>query len=65
MITLSLRKVIPAWVKKSNVNDDAGFVPASTKSFAIQKMVEGIAAAYSEDYDNYYKLTVDINKYNK
>lgn len=64
-ITLSLRKGIPAWVKKSNVNDDAGFVPSSTQSFAIQKMVEGIAAAYSEDYDNYYKMTMNINKYNK
>ena len=65
MVTLSLRKGIPAWVKKSNVNDDAGSIPSPTQSFAIQKMVEGIVAAYSEDYDNYYKMTMNINKYNK
>ena len=64
-ITLALNKGIPAWVKKANVEDDAGMVPSSDKSFAIQKMVEGISAAYSTDYDNYFKLQVNINKYNR
>ncbi len=65
VITLSLRKDIPAWVKKANIKDDAGFVPSSTQSFAIQKMIEGISAAYNEDYSDYYKVQVNINKYNK
>lgn len=64
-ITITLNKAIPAWVKKSNVNDDAGFVPSPTQSFAIQKMVEGIAAAYSADYSNIFKLQININKYNR
>lgn len=65
MVTLSLKKGIPAWVGKANVADDSGYVPSSTQSFAIQKMIEGIAAAYSEDYSDYYKVQVNINKYNK
>lgn len=65
MVTISLKKGIPAWVGKANVADDSGYVPSSTQSFAIQKMIEGIAAAYSEDYSDYYKVQVNINKYNK
>ena len=65
MVTLSLKKGIPAWVRKANVADDSGYVPSSTQSFAILKMIEGIAAAYSEDYSDYYKVQVNINKYNK
>lgn len=65
MVTLSLKKGIPAWVGKANIADDSGYVPSSTQSFAIQKMIEGIAAAYSEDYSDYYKVQVNINKYNK
>lgn len=65
MITLSLKKGIPAWVQKANVADDSGFVPSSTQSFAIQKVIEGISAAYNEDYGDYYKIQVNINKYNK
>ena len=65
MVTLSLKKGIPAWVKKDNVVDDSGYVPSSTQSFAIQKMIEGISAAYNEDYANYFKVQVNINKYNK
>lgn len=64
-ITLSLKKNIPAWVVKSNVDDDAGHVPSSGKSFAIKKMVEGISSAYSTDFGDYYKVQVYINKYNK
>lgn len=64
-VTLSLKKEVPAWVKKSNVADDAGGVPASDKSFAIQKMIEGISAAYCADYDNYYKVQVNIKKYDR
>lgn len=62
-ITLSLKKEVPDWVKKANVADDAGMVPASNQSFAIQKMIEGIFAAYSADYSDYYKVQVNINKY--
>ncbi len=65
MVILSLKKGIPAWVKKANVADDSGYVPSSTQSFAIQKMIEGISAAYNEDYADYYKVQVNINKYNK
>lgn len=65
VITLALKKKIPTWVTKSNVADDAGYVPASNQSFAIQKVVEGIAAAYSADYSDYFKVQVNINKYNK
>lgn len=65
VITLALKKKIPTWVTKSNVSDDAGYVPASNQSFAIQKVVEGIAAAYSADYSDYFKVQVNINKYNK
>lgn len=64
-VTITLKKDIPAWVKASNVKDDAGFVPSSTQSFAIQKMVEGISAAYSADYENIFKLQININKYNR
>lgn len=65
VITLGLKKKIPNWVIKSNVADDAGYVPVSNQSFAIQKVVEGIAAAYSTDYGDYFKVQVNINKYNK
>lgn len=64
-ITLSLKKNIPSWVQKANVQDDAGYVPVSNQSFAIQKVVEGISAAYSTDYSDYFKVQVNINKYNK
>lgn len=65
MVTISLKKGIPAWVKKANVVDDSGYVPSSTQSFAIQKMIEGISAAYNEDYADYFKVQININKYNK
>ena len=65
MITLALKKKIPSWVIKSNIADDAGYVPASNQSFAIQKVVEGIATAYSTDYNDYYKVQININKYSK
>lgn len=65
LITISLRKGIPSWVKNSNVKDDAGGVPPSDKSFAIQKMIEGIADAYSTDHEDYFKLQVNINEYNR
>ena len=65
VITLSLKKKVPYWVIKSNVVDDAGYVPSSNQSFAIQKVVEGISAAYSTDYGDYFKVQVNINKYNK
>lgn len=65
MVTISLKKSIPAWVKKANVADDSGYVPSSTQSFAIQKMIEGISAAYNEDYADYFKVQININKYNK
>lgn len=64
-VIISLKKGIPGWVKKANVADDSGYVPSSTQSFAIQKMVEGISAAYSEDNADYFKVQVNINKYNK
>lgn len=64
-ITLSLKKGIPAWVRKANVKDDSGFVPSPTQSFAIQKMVEGISAAYSEDHADYFKMELNILKYDK
>lgn len=64
-ITITLNKNVPAWVKKANVNDDVGFVPSPMQSFAIQKMVEGIAAAYSTDYSSIFKLQININKYNR
>lgn len=65
MITVGLKKNIPSWVSKANVDDDIGGVPPSNKSFAIKKMIEGIAAAYSTDYDSYFKLEININKYDR
>lgn len=65
VVTVALKKSIPSWVKKANVRDDAGYVPAANQSFAIQKVVEGISAAYSTDYNDYFKVQVNINKYNK
>lgn len=65
VVTVALKKSIPSWVKNANVWDDAGYVPAANQSFAIQKVVEGISAAYSTDYSDYFKVQVNINKYNK
>lgn len=62
-LTLSLRNNIPAWVKKANVRDDAGFVPQPTQSFTIEQMVEGIFNAYDIADSRIFKLELNIKKY--
>lgn len=62
-LTLSLKNNIPAWVKKANVRDDAGFVPQPTQSFAIEQMVEGIFNAYDIADNRIFKLEFNIKKY--
>lgn len=64
-ITIGLKKNIPSWVLNANVDDDAGGIPSPYKSFAIKKMIEGIAAAYCTDYDSYFKLEININRYDR
>lgn len=64
-IMLSLKKNVPSWVMDANVNDDQGGVPPSNKSFAIEKMIEGISAAYSMDYNTTIKLQINIKEYNR
>lgn len=62
-VTLALRNRIPAWVKKANVRDDAGFVPQQGQSFAIEQMVEGIFNAYDIADRRIFKLELNIKKY--
>lgn len=64
-VTVSLRNRIPAWVKKANVRDDAGFVPQPTQSFAIEQMVEGIFNAYDISDKRIFKLELNIKKYKR
>ena len=64
-VTVSLCNRIPAWVKKANVRDDAGFVPQSTQSFAIEQMVEGIFNAYDIADKRIFKLELNIKKYKR
>ena len=65
LITVSMQKNIPSWVAKANVDDDAGGIPPSGKSFAIKKMIDGIAEAYRAEYESVFKLEVNINKYSR
>jgi hypothetical protein len=62
-LTLKLKKEIPSWIEKSNVNDDSKIKNDSETTFGLNYLIKGIVNAYNSlsDRDYFTSITFTLS----